>query len=89
MYLELNMSCIMEYYITGAESTPKQDFLTQKLNFPNTVSVQRQSYQPIPIRYTIRTEIFENWFMGDNLAHVKGFWRQPLDFLRRRYYAQN
>ena len=51
----------MEYYITGEESTPNQDFLTQKLNFQNTVSVQRRSYQPIPIRYTIRTEILSSF----------------------------
>ena len=56
----------MEYYITGVESTPKQDFLTRKLKFriflprklkfENTVSVHRWSYRFIPIECTIRTE---------------------------------
>ena len=47
----------MEYQITGAESTPKQDFLTQKLSLENTVFVHRRSHLPIPIENAIRTEI--------------------------------
>ena len=33
--LSLQIALTMEYYITGAESTPKQHFQTQKLNLEN------------------------------------------------------
>ena len=46
------------YNWRGIDSKTK--FLTQKLNFENTVSVQRGSYLPIPIKYTIRTEILSS-----------------------------
>ena len=49
----LTIEYLMEDYIPGEESTPKQEFLTQKLNFQNAVTVQRGSFLPIPIEYTI------------------------------------
>ena len=30
---------------------------------------------------------FENRVMADKLAHVKGFRRHPLDFIRHHYYS--
>ena len=46
-----------EYYIPGKESRLTQEFLTQKLNLQNAVSIQQGSYLPIPIKYTIQIEI--------------------------------
>ena len=40
----------------------KTKFLTQKLNFKSTVSVQRASYLHIPIEYTIRTKILSSFY---------------------------
>ena len=36
-----------------------------------------------------RKNFFENRVMADKLAHMKGFWGHPLDFLRHRYCSQN
>ena len=79
---QLTMRC-MEYCIPGEESNLKQECLTQKLNFQNTVFVQRGSYLPIPIEYTIQTEIlfpflftyFKRWqiFKNRHFSHKPFF----------------
>ena len=47
------------YNWTGINQKTK--FLTEKLNFKSTVPVQRASFLPIPIDYTIRTEILSSF----------------------------
>ena len=51
----------MEYYINWRGINQKTKFLTEKLNFKSTVPVQRASFLPIPIDYTIRTEILSSF----------------------------
>ena len=42
---------------TGEKLSLKRKSLTRKLNLQNAISVQRESYLPIPSEYTILTEI--------------------------------